>query len=285
MSAIWVSKESWQTLWSAIRNIQIRMDRTVLKPSASFSGQGTAARIRIDLPLASGGGNVYDGPFKVTVDPEARRLKIGKGFIRSGGEFTVSPETELPFEEIPEIESGWLCVGLCPDVQFSVREMPSTDHYPIAKISKRIEKESGGESPESVRFFQLHVPVAVLPETFDGPFKVTVDPEENRMTVSPGSVLANGDFFETEETSLELKEGYVCVHIELGKNGEWSAPEIIAGAEPGALNVPVARILYEVGEDRNGETAGSWIITQYRVPRAVFILAGYECPIADGVVE
>lgn len=178
MSAIWVSKESWQTLWSAIRNIQIRMDRTVLKPSACFSGQGTAARIRIDLPLASGGGNVYDGPFKVTVDPE-----------------------------------------------------------------------------------------------------------ENRMTVSPGSVLANGDFFETEETSLELKEGYVCVHIELGKNGEWSAPEIIAGAEPGALNVPVARILYEVGEDRNGETAGSWIITQYRVPRAVFILAGYECPIADGVVE
>ena len=113
------------------------MDRTVLKPSAGLSGQGTSARIRIDLPLASGEGGIYDGPFKLTIDYDAKVLKIGEGFILSGSEFIVSPETELAFSEIPEIESGWLCVSVFSDVQFSVRETPDADHYPVAKISNR----------------------------------------------------------------------------------------------------------------------------------------------------
>lgn len=282
MSAIWLSRESWQTLWSAIQNIQIRMDRTVLKPSAGLSGHGTSARIRIDLPLPSSGGNSYDGPFKVTVDSDARTLKIGRGFIRSGREFIITPETELAFSEIPEIESGWLCVSAFPDVQFSVRKTPDADHYPVAKISKRIETNSAGESLENIRFFQLHVPMAVLPETFDGPFRVTLNPDENSMTVSPGPVLANGFYFETTETTLNLEEGSVCVHIELKENGEWSEPEILAGAEPGALNLPVALISHDVTESDDGAMTDRWKISQFRVPRAVFMIAGYECPIANG---
>lgn len=282
MSTIWISKESWQTLWSAIRNIQIRMDRTVLKPSAGLSGQGTSARIRIDLPLASGEGGIYDGPFKLTIDYDAKVLKIGEGFILSGSEFIVSPETELAFSEIPEIESGWLCVSVFSDVQFSVRETPDADHYPVAKISKRIETNSAGESLENIRFFQLHVPMAVLPETFDGPFRVTVNPDENSMTVAPGPVLANGFYFDTKETTLNLEEGYVCVHIELKENGEWSDPEILAGAEPGALNIPVALISHDVTESDDGAMTDRWKISQFRVPRAVFMIAGYECPIATG---
>ena len=281
MSAIWLSRESWQTLWSAIQNIQIRMDRTVLKPSAGLSGHGTSARIRIDLPLPSSGGNSYDGPFKVTVDSDARTLKIGEGFILSGSEFIVSPETELAFSEIPEIESGWLCVSVFSDVQFRVRETPSADHYPVAKISKQIETNSAGESLENIRFFQLHVPMAVLPETFDGPFRVTVNPDENSMTVAPGPVLANGFYFDTKETTLNLEEGFVCVHIELGDDGEWSDPEILAGAEPGALNIPVALISHESAEGEDGATE-CWTVQQFSVPRAVFMIAGYECPIATG---
>lgn len=280
MSAIWLSRESWQTLWSAIQNIQIRMDRTVLKPSAGLSGHGTAARIRIDLPLPSSGGNSYDGPFKVTVDSDARTLKIGRGFIRSGREFIITPETELAFSEIPEIESGWLCVSVFSDVQFRVRETPSADHYPVAKISKRIETNSAGENIENIRFFQLHVPVAVLPETFDGPFNVTVNPDENSMTVAPGHVLANGFYFPTKETTLNLEEGFVCVHIELGDDGEWSDPEILAGAEPGALNIPVALISHEINAEGEDGATECWTVQQFSVPCAVFVIAGYECPIA-----
>lgn len=56
MSAVWISKESWQKIWSALHNIRIRQSFAVKTPSATLSGQGSSARINIDLPAASAGG-------------------------------------------------------------------------------------------------------------------------------------------------------------------------------------------------------------------------------------
>lgn len=71
MSTVWISKEAWQTVTTALRNIVVRMDRTVQTPSVRFSGAGMSARIHIDLPCTGGGDSGYDGPF-------ALKLKTGE---------------------------------------------------------------------------------------------------------------------------------------------------------------------------------------------------------------
>ena len=81
MSTVWISKEAWQTVTTALRNIVVRMDRTVQTPSVRFSGAGMSARIHIDLPCTGGGDSGYDGPF-------ALKLKTGekkKTVVCAGG--------------------------------------------------------------------------------------------------------------------------------------------------------------------------------------------------------
>ena len=83
MSTVWITKEAWQTVTSALRNIVIRMDQTVQTPSVRFSGVGMSARIHIDLPstgrsaaatspVESSG---YSGEFKVSVGEIVRNTE------------------------------------------------------------------------------------------------------------------------------------------------------------------------------------------------------------------
>lgn len=83
MSTVWITKEAWQTVTSALRNIVIRMDQTVQTPSVRFSGVGMSARIHIDLPstgrsaaatspVESSG---YCGEFKVSVGEIVRNTE------------------------------------------------------------------------------------------------------------------------------------------------------------------------------------------------------------------
>ena len=83
MSTVWITKEAWQTVTSALRNIVIRMDQTVHTPSVRFSGVGMSARIHIDLPstgrsaaatspVESSG---YSGEFKVSVGEIVRNTE------------------------------------------------------------------------------------------------------------------------------------------------------------------------------------------------------------------
>ncbi len=70
MSAVWISKASWDKVWSALHNIRIRQDFTVRTPSAGITGTGSGARLQIDLPGTASSGEPgktteYAGYFKL----------------------------------------------------------------------------------------------------------------------------------------------------------------------------------------------------------------------------
>ena len=50
MSNVWISRESWEQLWNAMHNVQIRFDRLLSLPSGGITGDGLSAQFRIDLP-------------------------------------------------------------------------------------------------------------------------------------------------------------------------------------------------------------------------------------------
>lgn len=135
MSAVWISRESWLKVWSALHNIRVRCSHTVKTPCASISGVGASARINIDLPADYGSADAYDGPFAVSYDDEAKKLKIAKGFRNVNGVFAEVPEAVI------EPAEGTLCLHLemgdatgeisAPEFRFVT---PSASDYPIAKI-------------------------------------------------------------------------------------------------------------------------------------------------------
>lgn len=68
MSAVWISKESWDKVWNALHNIQIRQSFAVKSPGATLSGNGTSACLNIDLPGTAQieeTKSVYNGYFKI----------------------------------------------------------------------------------------------------------------------------------------------------------------------------------------------------------------------------
>lgn len=107
MSSVWISKDSWAKVWAAIHNIRVRMNFTVKEPSVSLSGQGSSARINIDLPCPrSGEGKIYDGPFAVSYDQEEKALVVKAGWINVNGLFISMPESIVECE----VQEGLLCL-------------------------------------------------------------------------------------------------------------------------------------------------------------------------------
>ena len=47
---IWLSRESYETLFHALQNIQVRQNPAVMTPSATFSGTGKSAVLFLDFP-------------------------------------------------------------------------------------------------------------------------------------------------------------------------------------------------------------------------------------------
>ena len=111
MSAVWISRESWQKVWSAIHNIRVRCSHTVKTPCVTLSGSGASARINIDLPGAIAAESAYDGPFAVSYDSETEKLKIKKGFRNVNGEFAEVPDGEA------EAAEGTLCLHMEKDAE------------------------------------------------------------------------------------------------------------------------------------------------------------------------
>ncbi len=50
MNGVWISRESWERLWNAMHNVQIRFSRLLSHPSGGITGDGRSAQFRIDLP-------------------------------------------------------------------------------------------------------------------------------------------------------------------------------------------------------------------------------------------
>ena len=154
MSAVWISRESWQKVWSAIHNIRVRCSHTVKTPCVTLSGSGASARINIDLPGAIAAESAYDGPFAVSYDSETEKLKIKKGFRNVNGEFAEVPDGEA------EAAEGTLCLHLEKDAEtgelcepsFRIA-VPSAQDFPIARIER---------DGEAWRIAQYYVAVAVF---------------------------------------------------------------------------------------------------------------------------
>lgn len=72
MSNVWISRESWDLVWNALHNIRINMNFTIKEPYAALTGDGTGARLCLDLPQGGNGETAadYEGMFKCMEDTE-----------------------------------------------------------------------------------------------------------------------------------------------------------------------------------------------------------------------
>ena len=50
MNPVWLSRDSWEKIWFALHNIQIRIGSSIHQATANLTGSGTTARLMIDLP-------------------------------------------------------------------------------------------------------------------------------------------------------------------------------------------------------------------------------------------
>ncbi len=109
--AVWVSKESWQTLWSAIHNIHIRQSRNIMTPSVTLSGRGTGAKINIAIAGLGSGDSEFRGFFALSLN-EKKELEIknsstyklpslGAGIFISGCDLV-----EVPVKTISKLHTG-----------------------------------------------------------------------------------------------------------------------------------------------------------------------------------
>ena len=50
MNPVWLSRDSWEKIWYALHNIQLRIGNAIDQPAANLTGAGAAARLMVDLP-------------------------------------------------------------------------------------------------------------------------------------------------------------------------------------------------------------------------------------------
>ncbi|MBO4649165.1 MAG: hypothetical protein J5806_13515 [Lentisphaeria bacterium] len=50
MNPVWLSRDSWEKIWYALHNIQLRIGSSIDQPAANLTGAGAAARLMVDLP-------------------------------------------------------------------------------------------------------------------------------------------------------------------------------------------------------------------------------------------
>ncbi len=143
MSSVWISRASWDKVWSALHNIRVRIDSRVHSPSAVISGNGTAARINIDLPAAgSNAQTVYHGPFALSFSEDGNRILIAPGYANVNGEFFSVPEGSIDLEEVTKSEDGVLiCLHIVKNTDTGQLETPEhgiaepdAEHWPLGRI-------------------------------------------------------------------------------------------------------------------------------------------------------
>ncbi len=143
MSSVWISRDSWNKVWSALHNIRVRQSHTVKTASAMISGAGTSARLNIDLPAVAGGGGggsgEYTGMFAVLPDPEQKNaVKVNSGIYVRLGAFHPVAESD----SVSVTSSGYIFLTVSyasnTGYQFAYRfasgQISSVSSKPIAYI-------------------------------------------------------------------------------------------------------------------------------------------------------
>lgn len=142
MSSVWISRASWDKVWSALHNIRVRIDSRVKSPSAVISGNGTAARINIDLPSAvNNAQTVYHGPFALSFSDDGKRILIAPGYANVNGEFFSVPNGSIDLEEVTKSEDGVLiCLHIVKNTSGKLETpehciaAPDAEHWPLGRI-------------------------------------------------------------------------------------------------------------------------------------------------------
>lgn len=143
MSSVWISRTSWDKVWSALHNIRVRIDSRVRSPSAVISGNGTAARINIDLPAAgSNAQTVYHGPFALSFSEDDKKIIIAPGYANVNGEFFSVPEGSVNLSSVTKSGDGVLiCLHIVKNTDTGKLETPEfriaapdAEHWPVGRI-------------------------------------------------------------------------------------------------------------------------------------------------------
>lgn len=143
MSSVWISRASWDKVWSALHNIRVRIDSRVHSPSAVISGNGTAARINIDLPAGNTGAQtVYHGPFALSFSEDGKRILIAPGYANVNGEFISVTEGSINLEDVTKSVDGVLiCLHVVKNTDTGKLETPElciaapdAEHWPLGRI-------------------------------------------------------------------------------------------------------------------------------------------------------
>lgn len=180
-NCVWVSKDSWEKLWSALHNIQIRCDEAVLSPSAILSGAGSSSALIISIPRAVGTGkSEYNSYFKIVdrsdfieQDPNASYdEKLYRIAVCDGGTYNAEKGTSsnslfhlnentppsgaaFPYRESPDFkaDSGVLFVQIKMVIRLDEGEENGE------------EEEEGEEEKKFVPEYSVHVSRDNMPET------------------------------------------------------------------------------------------------------------------------
>ena len=142
MSSVWISRASWDKVWSALHNIRVRIDSRVKSPSAVISGNGTSARINIDLPASvNNAQTVYKGPFALSFSEDGKRILIAPGYANVNGEFFSVPEGSIQLDDVTKSDAGVLiCLHIVKNTdgkletpEFGIAA-PDAEHWPLGRI-------------------------------------------------------------------------------------------------------------------------------------------------------
>lgn len=176
-NCVWVSKDSWEKLWSALHNIQIRCDEAVLSPSAMLSGAGSSSALIISIPRAVGTGkSEYNSYFKIVdrsdfieQEPDVSYdEKLYRIAVCDGG--TYNEERGTSSNSLFYLNEGTPPSGAA----FPYRESPDFKadsgvlFVQIKMVIRLDEGESSGEEGEGETFvpeYSVHVLRDNMPET------------------------------------------------------------------------------------------------------------------------
>ena len=162
MSSVWISRASWDKIWSALHNIRVRIDSRVKSPSAVISGNGTSARINIDLPaVVNNAQTVYHGPFALSFSEDDKKIIIAPGYANVNGEFFSIPEGSIDLGDVTKSENGVLiCLHIVKNTDTGKLETPEfgiaapdAEHWPLGRIRYK---------DKSWSLDQFHTAVAVF---------------------------------------------------------------------------------------------------------------------------
>ena len=119
MSSVWISRASWDKVWSALHNIDL--------PSGKIGNSQT----------------VYKGPFALSFSEDQKRVLIAAGYCNVNGEFFSVPEGSVALADSMK-DGAVICLHVVKDTADGrvgepeyCAEGPDSERWPLGRIFYR----------------------------------------------------------------------------------------------------------------------------------------------------